>query len=146
MDTTHKIPLRQFYRKIEDLIINKSSEAAILYAKLLLEKFPRNIAVYQLLGKSLLDKKEFDNANLIFNTILRVDPDNLVSYIGISLIAENFGNLNEALDNMIRAFELQPSNESLQNEVKRLYKAMVRNKKVKEAKRLLKRVWQLVKE
>ena len=42
--------------------------------------------------------------------------------LGISIIAESFGNLEKALDSMRRAYEIQPANESLQNEVKRLMK------------------------
>ena len=115
-----KIPLRVFYRKIEELIINQQSDLAISRAEYLLEKYPKNIAVYKLLGKAFLEKQEFDFANTIFEKILRVEPDDFVSHIGISIIAENFGNLEKSLNSMRRAYELEPSNESLQTEVKRL--------------------------
>ena len=65
----HKIPLRLFYRNIEELIIDQKSEAAIPRAKYLLEKYPKNITVYQLLGKALLDKQEYDAANTVFETV-----------------------------------------------------------------------------
>jgi tetratricopeptide (TPR) repeat protein len=120
MDTMQKIPLRLFYRKIEELIINQQSDAAISHAKYLLEKYPKNLAVYKLLGKAFLEKQEFDFANTIFEKILRVEPDDFVSHIGISIIAESFGNLEKSLKSMRRAYELEPSNESLQIEVKRL--------------------------
>jgi len=120
MDTMQKIPLRVFYRKIEELIINQRSDAAISRAEYLLEKFPKNIAVYKLLGKAFLENQEFDFANTIFEKILRVEPDDFVSHIGISIIAESFGNLEKSLNSMRRAYELEPSNESLQTEVKRL--------------------------
>ena len=115
-----KIPLRVFYRKIEELIVNQRSDAAISRAEYLLEKFPKNIAVYKLLGKAFLENQEFDFANTIFEKILRVEPDDFVSHIGISIIAESFGNLEKSLNSMRRAYELEPSNESLQTEVKRL--------------------------
>jgi len=120
MDTMHKIPLRVFYRKIEELIINQQSDAAISRAEYLLEKYPKNITVYKLLGKALLEKQDFDFANTIFEKILRVEPDDFVSHIGISIISESFGNLEKSLKSMLRAYELEPSNESLQIEVKRL--------------------------
>ena len=123
MDTMQKIPLRVFYRKIEELIINQQSDLAISRAEYLLEKYPKNIAVYKLLGKAFLEKQEFDFANTIFEKILRVEPDDFVSHIGISIIAESFGNLEKSLNSMRRAYELEPSNESLQTEVKRLQKA-----------------------
>jgi len=120
MDTMQKIPLRVFYRKIEELIINQRSDAAISRAEYLLEKYPKNISVYKLLGKAFLEKQEFDFANTVFEKILRVEPDDFVSHIGISIIAESFGNLEKSLNSMRRAYEMEPSNESLQTEVKRL--------------------------
>ena len=123
MDTMQKIPLRVFYRKIDELIVNQQSDAAISRAEFLLEKYPKNIAVYKLLGKAFLEKQEFDFANTIFEKILRVEPDDFVSHIGISIIAESFGNLEKSFNSMRRAYELEPSNESLQTEVKRLQEA-----------------------
>ena len=123
MDTIQKIPLRMFYKKIEKLIMDQQSDAAISQAEYLLEKYPKNIFVYKLLGKAFLEKQEFDYANTVFEKILLVEPDDFVSHIGISIIAESFGNLEKSLDSMRRAYELEPSNESLQTEVKRLHEA-----------------------
>jgi len=123
MDTMKKIPLRMFYKKIEELIMGQQSDAAISQAEYLLEKYPKNISVYKLLGKAFLEKQEFDYANTVFEKILLVEPDDFVSHIGISIIAESFGNLEKSLDSMRRAYELEPSNESLQTEVKRLHEA-----------------------
>ncbi len=120
MELKNKIPLRQFYRNIDDYVINQAHNEAILYSKFLLKKYPKNIAVYQLLAKAYLDKKQFDLALMLFEKILEIDPDDFVSHIGISIISENFGNLERALESMQRAYEIQPSNESLQNEVIRL--------------------------
>jgi len=122
MTTLPKIPLRLFYRKIEELIIDQQSGTAISRSKYLLEKYPKNIFIYQLLGKAFLEKQEFDYANTVFEKILLVEPDDFVSHIGISIIAESFGNLEKSLESMRRAFEIEPSNESLQAEVKRLHK------------------------
>ena len=121
MDAKHKIPLRQYYKKIDDLILNQSHEEAVSLGKFLLEKYPKNIAVYQLLGKAYLDSQEFNAALTLFEKILEVKPDDFVSHIGVSLISESFGNVDQALSSMQRAYELHPSNESLQKEVQRLY-------------------------
>jgi len=123
MATMQKIPLRIFYRKIEELIIDQQTDSAISHAQYLLEKYPKNISVYKLLGKAFLEKQEFDYANTVFEKILLVEPDDFVSHIGISIIAESFGNLEKSLESMRRAYELEPSNESLQTEVKRLHES-----------------------
>lgn len=123
MATMQKIPLRMFYKKIEELIIDQQSDAAISRAEYLLEKYPKNISVYKLLGKAFLEKQEFDYANTVFEKVLLVEPDDFISHIGISIISESFGNLEKSLESMRRAYELEPSNESLQTEVKRLHEA-----------------------
>jgi tetratricopeptide (TPR) repeat protein len=123
MEKMQKIPLRVFYRTIDDLILNQQSDAAISRAKYLLQKFPKNLSVYRLLGKAFLDKQDFENAEFIFNKILAIDPDDFVSHIGLSIISQNFGDLEKAQISMMLAYELQPSNESLQNEVKRLHES-----------------------
>ena len=123
MATMQKIPLRMSYKKIEELIIDQQSDAAISRAEYLLEKYPKNISVYKLLGKAFLEKQEFDYANTVFEKIILVEPDDFVSLIGISIIAESFGNLEKSLESMRRAYELEPSNVSLQTEVKRLHEA-----------------------
>jgi tetratricopeptide (TPR) repeat protein len=124
METMQKIPLRVFYRTIDDLIINQQSDAAISRTKYLLQKFPKNLSLYRLLGKAFLDKQEFSNAETIFNKILEIDPDDFVSHIGLSIISQNSGDLGKAKESMLRAYELQPSNESLQAEVMRIHKAL----------------------
>lgn len=123
MEHKNKITLRQFYRNIDDFILNQAHEEAVLYSKFLLKKYPKNIEIYKLLGKSYLDTQKFDLALILFEKILEIDPDDFVAHIGISLISENFGNLERALTSMQRAYEIQPSNESLQKEVIRLIRA-----------------------
>ncbi len=123
MEQKNKITLRQFYRNIDEFILNQAHDEAILYSKFLLKQYPKNIELYKLLGKTFLDKQAFDLALLLFEKILEIDPDDFVSHIGLSLISENFGNLERALVCMQRAYEIQPSNESLQKEVIRLIRA-----------------------
>jgi len=120
MEQKNKISLRQFYRNIDEYILNQSHEQAILYSKFLLKEYPKNVMLYQLLGKAYLDTKQYDLAFLLFKKILEIDPDDFVSHIGSSLIFENFGDIENAYSSMLRAYEIQPSNESLQNEVLRL--------------------------
>jgi tetratricopeptide (TPR) repeat protein len=117
------IALRTYQRNIESWIEENKIEKATFQGYLLLQKFPRNLHTYQILSKGLLQKQDFVTAGKVFDVILQIDPDDFVSQIGKSMISENDANLVEALDHMKRAFELQPSNEGLQNELKRLFLA-----------------------
>lgn len=120
MEQNNKITLRQLYNLIDEKIINQDHDEALNYSQFLLERYPKNLIVHQLLAKIYLDIKQFDLALIFFEKILEIVPDDFVSHIGISIISENFGNLTRALESMRRAYEIQPSNESLQNEVIRL--------------------------
>jgi len=116
------IALRTLQRKIEEEIPRNKAEIAITSSRAILEKYPKNIATYRLLGKAFLENPNLDLADVVFDIILRVDPDDFVSHIGKSFVAESKGELTQAVDSMERAFELQPANEMLQQEVKRLLK------------------------
>ena len=118
------IALRTMQRKIEEEITQKIVGSEIISCRTILETYPKNIATYRLLGKGFLESPNLDLANIIFDIILRVDPDDFVSHIGKSFVAESKGDLPRAVDSMERAFELQPANEMLQQEVKRLLKLM----------------------
>ena len=48
-------------------------------------------------------------------------PDNFVSHVGMSIIRDDEGKLDDAIWHMERAFEIQPSNPAIQGELRRLY-------------------------
>ena len=115
------LALRAYQQKIETWIEENNIDKAISQSFLILQKFPRNLHTYQGLSKALLQKQDFISADKVFDIILQIEPEDFVSHIGKSIIAENKNNLNLAIDHMKSAFEIQPSNEGLQNELKRLY-------------------------
>jgi hypothetical protein len=117
------IALRTSQKNIESWIEENKIEKAIFQSFLLLQKFPRNLHTYQILSKGLLQKQNFGTAEKVFDIILKIDPDDFVSHIGKSIISESKNDLASAIDHMKFAFELQPSNEGLQNELKRLFLA-----------------------
>jgi len=117
------IPLRNFQRKIEEMIAGGMIDNALSACQAILEKFPKNFHTYQILGKAFLEKQQLDLADCIFDLVLKIDPDDFVAHIGKSFIRENQDDLPGAIEHMKRAFELEPGNEGLQKEVKRLIQA-----------------------
>ena len=116
-----KIALRSYLQKIESQVEKNEIVPAIASCHYILDIFPKNIKTYQVLSKAYLQNQDYDLAKNVFNIILRVFPDDFVSHIGNSIIAETNNNLALAIKHMKSAFENQPSNEGLQNELKRLY-------------------------
>lgn len=115
--------LREFVREIERYLDSGKYEDALTCCHHLLETFPKHIETYRLLAKTFIETKQTSNAELIFEKVLQVYPDDFISHLGLSIILEEKGDLNNSVLHMERAFEIQPSNINIQDELKRLYKA-----------------------
>lgn len=116
-----KISLRAYNREIEKLIDHGQTEEASAHCKYILKIFPKHIDTYRLLGKTYLESQRYSEAADILQRVLAVVPDDFVAQIGLSIIREDEGNLDAAIWNMERAFEVQPSNAAVQDELRRLY-------------------------
>ncbi|HEY61294.1 MAG TPA: tetratricopeptide repeat protein, partial [Anaerolineae bacterium] len=115
-----KISLRNYVREIESLIEQDRYDEAVEHCKHILEAFPKHIDTYRLLGKAYLESKKYDGAADIFQRVLSAIPDDFISHVGMSFIREDEANLDSAVWHMERAFEIQPYNAAIQNELKRL--------------------------
>jgi competence ComEA-like helix-hairpin-helix protein len=116
-----KIPLRAYNQEIERLIENGRTDEAIAHCRYILQSYPRYIDVYRLLGKAFLETQRYGDAADIFQRVLSSIPDDFVAQVGMSIIREDEGNLDEAIWHMERAFEVQPANSAIQDELRRLY-------------------------
>jgi hypothetical protein len=116
-----KISLREYIHKIESLIDRGDTDQAIFHSKSILKTYPKHIDSYRLLGKAFLEKKKFGDAADIFQRVLSSVADDFISHIGMSIIREDENNLDEAIWHMERAFETQPSNKTVQEELIKLY-------------------------
>ena len=115
------ISLRDYIKKIENQIDNGQIDQAIAHCKYILKTFPKHIDSYRLLGKAFLEKEKYGDASDIFQRVLSSVPDDFISHIGMSIIREDENNLDAAIWHMERAFEVQPSNKAVQDELRRLY-------------------------
>ena len=116
-----RISLRAYNREIENLIERGQIEEAISHCKNILKQFPKHIETYRLLGKAYLESQRYAEAADILQRVLSVFPDDFVSQLGMSIIREDEGNLDAAIWHMERAYEIQPFNRAVQDELRRLY-------------------------
>jgi tetratricopeptide (TPR) repeat protein len=116
-----KVPLRVYNREIEELIDRGQTEEALAHCKHILQLYPKYIEAYRLLGKTFLESQRYAEASDILQRVLSSVPDDFVSHVGMSIIREDEGNLDGAIWHMERAYEIQPSNVAVQDEVRRLY-------------------------
>jgi len=116
-----KVYLRQYDRDIESLTEQGHPDEAIAHCRHILQSFPKHLETYRLLGKAYLESKRYVEAVDIFNRVLMAVPDDFVSHVGMSIIDDEQGNLDDSIWHMERAFESQPSNAAIQGELQRLY-------------------------
>src|SRR5512143_2438724 len=117
-----KISLRMYDREIESLIEQgQRLDEAIAHCRHILKTYPKHLETYRLLGKAYLEAKRYDQAVDIFQRVLVAAPDDFVAHVGMSIIADDKGRLDDAIWHMERAFEVQPSNAAIQGELQRLF-------------------------
>jgi hypothetical protein len=115
-----KIPLRTYLQEIERLVDSQRIDEAVSHSRYILQFYPKYIDVYRVLGKAYLEVKRYGDAADIFQRVLSSLPEDFVSNAGMSIIREDEGNLDEAIWHMERAFEIEPSNSTIQDELRRL--------------------------
>ena len=116
-----QVNLRSYNREINQMIEDGRSSEAIGHCLYILEQFSRHVETYRLLGTAYLDKKHYSDAGDIFLRVLSVIPDDLVAHIGLSVIKEHENQIDPAIWHMERAYEIQPANRVLKDELLRLY-------------------------
>src|SRR5512135_2950761 len=115
------IPLRAYNREIEGMIDNGQLDEAVAHCRYILATFPKHIASYRLIGKAHLEQQRISDATDIFQRVLSAIPDDFVSNVGMSIIREDENNLDAAIWHMELAYEAQPANAAIQDELRRLY-------------------------
>jgi tetratricopeptide (TPR) repeat protein len=116
-----KVSLRVYSREIESMIEAGQLDEAIAHCQHILRTFPMHVETYRLLGKCFLEARRYTDAADIFQRALMAVPDDFVSHVGMSIIRDDEGKLDDAIWHMERAFEGQPSNPAIQGELRRLY-------------------------
>ncbi len=115
------IPLRVYNREIEGMIDNGQLDEAVAHCRHILATFPKHIATYRLLGKAHLEQQRISDATDIFQRVLSAIPDDFLANVGMSIIREDENNLDASIWHMELAYEAQPSNTAIQDELRRLY-------------------------
>jgi tetratricopeptide (TPR) repeat protein len=115
-DTT----LRAYVKELDELVEREQLDEAIAHCRHILEKYPKHVDSYRVLGKAYLEAKRFGDAADIFQRVLSAVPDDFVAQIGMAIVREDEGNLDAAIWHIERAFETNPANPAIQQELRRL--------------------------
>jgi len=115
-----KVSLRAYNREIESMIDSGHLDEAIANCRHILKIFPKHLETYRLLGKAYLEYKRYPEAVDIFMRVLAAAPSDFVAHVGMSIISDEQNRLDDAIWHMERAFETNPANPAIQQEMKRL--------------------------
>jgi len=116
-----QITLRAYNQFIERLIAEEEYSEAIAHCRHILQHFPKHVETYRQLGQAYLEAGQESDAADVFSRVLTAIPDDFIAHVGMSIVYEHQDNLRDALWHMERAFEAQPYNPSVQDEMRRLY-------------------------
>jgi len=117
------ISLRDYFTEINSLIDAGGYNEAIFHCTNILKSYPKCAEVYRLLGKTLLEAGRTSESTDVFIKLLSVLPDDFSAHVGLSDIFEKNQQHDKAIWHMERAFESQPSNVLVQEELRKLYTA-----------------------
>jgi len=115
-----EIALRTYNQEVQDLIDHGHLDEAIAHCQQILARYPKHVETYRLLGKSYLEQNRHADAADIFQRVLSAIPDDFLSHVAMAIMREDSGNLDAAIWHMERAHEVNPSNPTVQQEVRRL--------------------------
>ncbi len=117
-----EITLQAYCEDIEKLIEQGSLEAAISHCQHILKSHPKYLPAYRLMGYAALEKDELEIAADLFGRVLSMDPENFTARLGLSDNNERNADLKQADWNMELALELTPDNQTIVDELRRLYR------------------------
>ena len=92
-------------------------EEATAVCRRVLEAFPKRANTYAILGQTYLQMGKHEEAANFFRRVLGVDPEHTLAYASLGIIYEERGLYEEALWQLLRAFELSPSNAEIRREI-----------------------------
>ncbi|MCP4362048.1 MAG: tetratricopeptide repeat protein, partial [Chloroflexi bacterium] len=115
------ITLHEYIEKIDQFIADNQLDEAVAHSRNILQKFPRHIDTYRLLAKVLLEQEQYEDAADLFQRVLSTDPNDFIAHVGMSIVLNADGEYEQALWHLERAFEIQPYNAAIQEELRQQY-------------------------
>ncbi len=117
----NQISLAEYCQQIEDAIQGGRYEEAVAHGRHILERYPKYVRAYWLLGKAMLEAGQDDQAADMFRRVLSADPEHMLAWVGMSETAKRGDDLEDAIWYLQRAFELATDNEMVAQELRHLH-------------------------
>jgi tetratricopeptide (TPR) repeat protein len=113
--------LSEYCDKAKELVRTESYDQAIAICRHILKHYPKYVRAYRLMGEACLEKGDYVEAASLFKRVLGADMEDMVVRVGLGIVFDEQGALDEAIWQLERAFELSPGNAEIRMELQRLY-------------------------
>ncbi len=117
----HNITLSEYLSRIEQLLAENRLPEAAAHCRYILKQYPRHVETYRLFGRVLLEQQQYDEAIDLFSRVTSADPEDLIAHAGLSLCYKEKLDLPKATWHMERAFEIDPFNRAVRDELIEFY-------------------------
>ncbi len=117
-----EISLKDYQNKLERLLVTGTTDEVVHHCRHILQYYPKNVAVYRILGQALINSTGIEEAGEIFRRVLGVYPDDYVAHMSLSDVYQRTGKANEAIWHMERAYEQDPNNKANNDRLRDLYR------------------------
>jgi tetratricopeptide (TPR) repeat protein len=116
-----EITLSEYCDEAKELVRADSYDQAVAICRHILKHYPKYLRAYRLLGEACLEKGDYVEAANLFKRVMGADLEDMVVYVGLGIIFDEQGAVEEAIYQLQRAFELNPGNAEIRKELQRLY-------------------------
>ncbi len=116
-----KFKLQEACNRAKEALEHGESERAIAMCQHIVRYYPRCVEAYRLLGEAYLERGDTVTADKLFSYVVQADPQNVLAHIGRAIIREERGDIDAAISEFERAFEIDPAISELREELLRLY-------------------------
>jgi tetratricopeptide (TPR) repeat protein len=126
-----QLGLKEYVAKLDQLLSVESADEAIQHSRHILKYFPKNIAVWRILGRGLVQAGRWQEAESAFRRVLTVLPDDYSAHLGLSEAYTSLNRGSEAISHLERAYEQNPNSRELIDGLRGLYRRFRRAERVK---------------
>jgi tetratricopeptide (TPR) repeat protein len=113
--------LRELCDQAAGMIATNSYASAIEIGRHILRYYPQHIETYVMLGEACVEQGNLREATELFHRALSADPEQVRAWLGLASACEQDELLDQTIWHLERAFELDPSNAGVRQELQTLY-------------------------
>ena len=104
----HQEPSSELLQSIINLYIQGQLNQALSESKLLLEKFPNSVILYNIYGASNAALMQFDTAIESYNQALKIKPDYVEAYYNMAVAQNDKGDSDAAIESYKEVLKIKP--------------------------------------